>query len=55
MLKAGTIMPEMHDAARDPSTRMLWPEMDAAFPTSGGNGGGVPAAARWPVVVVAAG
>jgi hypothetical protein len=32
---------------------MLWPEMDAAFATSGG--GGPPTAARRPVVIVAAG
>jgi hypothetical protein len=30
---------------------MLWPEMDAAFVTSGG--GGAPAVARRPVVIVA--
>jgi hypothetical protein len=35
---------------------MLWPDMDAAFVTSGDNGGGGPsAAARRPVVIIAAG
>jgi hypothetical protein len=34
---------------------MLWPEMDAAFMTSGGGNGGLPATTRRPVVVVAAG
>jgi len=34
---------------------MLWPELDAAFVTSGGGNGGPPAAARRPVVVVLAG
>jgi len=32
---------------------MLWPELDAAFVTSGGNGG--PLAARRPVAVILAG
>ena len=32
---------------------MLWPEMDAAFVTSGGANGGQPAAPRRTVVVVA--
>jgi hypothetical protein len=34
---------------------MLWPEMDAAFASSGGNGGGPPVTARRPVVTIAAG
>jgi hypothetical protein len=34
---------------------MLWPEVDAAFVTSSGYGGAPPAAARRPVVIVAAG
>jgi hypothetical protein len=34
---------------------ILWPEMDAAFVTSGGGNGGPPAAARRPVVIIAAG
>jgi hypothetical protein len=34
---------------------MLWPEMDAAFATSGGGNGGPPTAARRPVVIIAAG
>jgi hypothetical protein len=33
---------------------MLWPKMDAAFVSSGGNGGVLPAARR-PVVIIAAG
>lgn len=35
------------------SLGMLWPEMDEAFASLGGNGGGPPVAARRPVVVVA--
>jgi hypothetical protein len=31
---------------------MIWPEMDAAFVTSGGGNGGPPAAVRRPVVIV---
>ena len=34
---------------------MLWPEMDTAFVTSIDGNGGTPAAARRPVVIVAAG
>ena len=34
---------------------MLWPEMDAAFVTSGGGNASPPAAARRPVVIVAEG
>ena len=34
---------------------MLWPEMDAAFVTSGGGGGEPPATARRPVIIIAAG
>jgi hypothetical protein len=33
--------------------RMLWPEMDAKFVTSGGENGGPPTAAYRPVVVIA--
>ena len=32
---------------------MLWPERDAAPIAAAGNGGGLPAAARRPVVIVA--
>jgi hypothetical protein len=34
---------------------MLWPEMDAVFGASGGGNGGLPAAVRRPVVIIAAG
>jgi len=34
---------------------ILWPEMDAAFVTSGGGNGGPPTAARRPVIIIAAG
>jgi hypothetical protein len=37
------------------SLGILWPEVDAAFMTSGGGNGGPPAAARRPVVIGAAG
>ena len=34
---------------------MLWPEMDAAFVSPGGNRGGPPHAVRRPVLIIAAG
>ena len=34
---------------------MLWPELDATFVSSGGNGGGPPVTTWRPVVTIAAG